>query len=197
MAPGNAQGRDNLLVNPGAEQSSGAADNHDPTHPPAGWTVTGGFTVVKYGNGFPGPEVAADFGGGTNFFGGSSESFATASQRVHLSTADRRLARSGDARLRLAGYLGGYFADADEGTLNAVVLGPNRTELARLALGPVSPAQRNYQSEFLPLSVTAALPSAARSVVVTMAAVERSPECNDSYFDNLSLKVRRPPKTSQ
>src|ERR1700730_13334860 len=103
----------NLIVNPGAEASAGAA-SFPTTSPPSGWTTTSNMTAVQYAIGGASDlnnRASTAINGGNNYFaGGPNNSSSSASQTINLAG----LATSIDAgRLQgvLSGYLGGLGAE--------------------------------------------------------------------------------------
>ena len=178
----------NLLVDPGAESIAGADGSSSIATPP-GWTTTGQLGAVSYaaGNGFPGQDTPGPTSRGSNFFSGGNVASSTASQTISLSGTN---VASGNVSAQLSGWLGGYADKGDASTLTATFVNAGGTSLATITLGPVTPAQRGNNTEFLFVqSPTTAIPAAATSVIVTLTATRASGVTNDGYADNLSFNL--------
>ncbi len=193
----------NLLKNPGAE----AGPAIDPTRtdllvPIPGWTLSGKFTVIKYGQGPANAPGEAPKGGGSQFFAGgftgeSMDAVATATQDVNVSAAafDTDL---GVVRATLSGFLGGCARDSSR--LDASFLDASGAELGRLTVGPVSATETQLLLVALVShSSPGAVPRSTRSIRVVMTSTQvvdntcQSTSWNNGYFDNLSLTLSLDP----
>ena len=175
----------NLIVNPGAELSSGAAD-FDTTVVPVGWVTTSNFSAVQDAAGGATDLNVADsaaIAGGSNYFaGGVNNDVSTASQTIAF--AD--LASSADAGLLsfvLSGYLGGFTTQADSIQLAASFLDAANTVLSTSTIGPVSNVDRNNESQLL-LRTTGltAVPLGARSLNLVLTSTRAEGSYNDGML---------------
>ena len=188
----------NLIKNPGAEAGQ-ASQSGETIVPIPSWTTTSTFTVAPYGGGgapdfftFPPPSESQRIGGGKNFFaGGFQAGTSTASQTIGIAAAapfvDQHLVGTS-----LAAWLGGFLSQTDPGTVTADFLGGSGAVLSSLAIGPVSPDERNHDLKFVEKSAGAEVPTGTRAIRVTMKAVQVDGTYDDAYFDNLSLSLAGP-----
>jgi hypothetical protein len=188
----------NVIRNPGAEAGP-ASQSGETTVPIPNWTTTSTFTVAPYGGGgspdfftFPPTSESQRIGGGKNFFaGGFKAGTSTASQTIDVAAAapfvDQHLVGAS-----LSAWLGGFLSQTDPGTVRADFLGGSGAVLASLAIGPVTPEERDRDLKFVQKSGAAEVPSGTRSIHVTMTAVELDGTYDDAYFDNLSLVLNGP-----
>jgi hypothetical protein len=170
----------NLLRDPGGEDGGA-------------WATTDGFARERYGA-FPFPSAAtgAALGAGAAFLAGGTALASSAGQLVDLTGFAPEIDRGG-ATASLAGLLGGYRADADAGSMEAMFLDPAGRPLgAPVALTAPSAAERANATTLLPRSRTGAIPPLARSVEVTLRAARATGGYSDAYFDNLALTVAAP-----
>ena len=175
-------------------------------YPVSGWETNGGLTALRYGlPGFPNPpsnlpaieaankaqKIFPRGGAGKRFFFGGNQAVSTATQIVSLSAPVAEL-DTGRAKVTLSGLLGGKGAEADEGTAVASFLNAQNTQIGVVAIGPVTPAERNNQTTFIRKLQTATLPAGTRRIRVTLTATRRAGQTNDAYFENLALTYSKP-----
>ncbi len=181
----------NLIVNPGAEASAGAANFTD-TAPPAGWTTTSNMTAVQYAVGGASDLNSADstaIGGGKNYFsGGPQNGSSSATQTISLAGLASAI-DSGGLIAKLSGYLGGFDNQDDSTTLTAVFRASGGGSLGSVSIGPVLSADRGNVSQLVFRLNTAAIPAGTRSVEITLVATQTNPAYNDGYADNLGFEV--------
>ena len=178
----------NLVVNPGAEAGSAAADSSTQL-PLPGWTVESTFTAVKYGaSGFLTVEDGARLGGGTNFFaGGPGGDITAASQTIDVSGAAAEI-DAGKASASLSALIGGYATQEDAATVSATPLNSSDIGIApTTTIGPVTQAERGGTTNLLPRSATFTLPAGTRKLSVRITATRAAGNYNDGYIDNVSL----------
>ncbi len=189
--PAQAQFDRNLIVNGDAEAGLGAPDDHKAVPPPS-WTVTGNFSVVQYGasGGFPSATDLGPASRGRNFFaGGPSNERSEAVQDITLAaSAD---IDAGSVGYRLAGYLGGFESQADNAVLKAVFIGEGDAKLGEIAIGPVTPAQRQNKTGLMSGTAMGIVPKGTRKVRVTITMTRSSGSYNDGSADNLELVLTR------
>lgn len=179
----------NLLVNCGAEASSGTTSNAAPA-PLASWSVTGGMTAIRYGvSGYPTTTSAGPPDRGRVFFSGGTTSTATIGQTVSTSDLAGRI-DSGTATYDLSGWLGGYRGQDDDMRVVATFRDAAGTRLTSAGIGPVTAADRAGVTGLLRRSATGRVPVGTRSVRVVATATRRGGTHNDGYADSLSLTVR-------
>ncbi|MGH3131294.1 MAG: Ig-like domain-containing protein, partial [Gaiellaceae bacterium] len=185
----------NLLKNPGAEEGEGSTElPQGHVVPIPSWETTSNFTVIQYGVGdFPSREEGDKIGGGANFFGGGpSNAASSASQSVDLSGAAPEI-DTGATKATLSAHMGGFSSQGDKGPVDAIFLDAAGTELGRLTLDPVFPADRGGLTQLILREKTGDVPAKTRSVRVVMTAIRTTGSSNDAYFDNLSLTLAAPP----
>lgn len=173
----------NLVANGDAEAGSATA-----------FTTTGDFTVLPYtyGGGYP---VAGDPGvseGGEYFFAGSMYvGLSTASQTIDLSSLASAI-DSGGTGYTLSALLGGFASQDDNSVLSIAFRGLGGVDLGDVAIGPVTPADRNDQTGFLNRSDSGFVPVGTRSVDLLLTATRYEGTSNDGYADNLSFVLSAP-----
>jgi hypothetical protein len=181
----------NLVQNPGGESDVGAA-NGNSTVTPQAWSTTGTFSAVQYGiPDFFGLDAAfsATIGGGKNFFsGGRNAGVSTATQTIDVAAAATEI-DGGGVRATLSAYLGGYASQPDAAAVGAAFLDASDTQLATVAIGPVSAADRKSKTTLLLRSASAAVPKGTRKIRVVLTATRGDGTYNDGYFDNVSLQL--------
>ncbi len=183
----------NLIVNPGAEGSAGAAD-YSTTLAPVGWVTTSNFSVVQYAAGGPADlntAASSAIGGGNNYFaGGPDNGQSTASQSILFPDLASSI-DSGMLGFVLSGYLGGWASQADTIQVTANFLSGANTVLLSSTIGPVSSADRGGNSELLfrTTDITA-VPIGARSLNILLTSTRLDGAYNDGYADNLSFQFR-------
>jgi len=131
-------------------------------------------------------------GGGKSFFaGGFRTGTSSASQTIDVGAAapfiDQHLVGAS-----LAGWLGGYLSETDPGTVTAEFVGGSGAVLSSLAVGPVTPDERDRDLRFVQKTEAAEVPTGTHAIRVTMTAVQVDGTYDDAYFDNLSLVLTGP-----
>ena len=184
----------NLLVNPGAEASAGAADAV--TQPPVpGWTTTAGFTVVKYGVlGFPKLEESLRVRGGLNVFaGGPATATATATQAVDV-TASASAIDAGQATTTLGAELGGFDAQEDGTSVTATFRDATGASLGAVTIGPAGAGDRGAETILVHRVTSVPTPPSTRRIDVVMTALNLgvATQYDNGYADNLSLTLQVP-----
>src|SRR5690242_4465091 len=138
-APAPAQ---NLLVNGDAEAVPGSADGTTVVVPP-GWTTDGPFTEVAYGAPeFLSTDDSASWNGGASFFAGGPDAATSAATQVVSVASDAAKIDAGSESATLSALLGGYLTQTDFATVTATFLNPAGAAVGTLAIGPVSPDDR-------------------------------------------------------
>jgi hypothetical protein len=187
----------NLIVNPGAELGTGAAD-WTTTVAPTGWRTTSNFSAVQYAApGVPDSLHPADstaIGGGNNYFaGGPNDTSATASQDVPFADLATSVDR-GMISFILSGYLGGYDGQADNMRIALTFLNAANAVLSTVNIGPIDGSR--LVSQLLPFTTDRTgtiVPIGARSATITLTAARLAGDYNDGYADNLSLQLQEIP----
>lgn len=183
----------NVIVNPGAEASAGAADAVT-TLPLPSWTTTSNAAPVQYGvSSFPSVAVSTSIGGGANFIsGGVSNALSTASQTVNLAGAAGEI-DTGRVTADLSAYLGGFGGQNDNVRLTVTFFDASSNPLDDTTIGPVTDAERGGATTLLLRQATAIpLPVATRSATVTLTFTRAAGAYNDGYADNVSLTFAFP-----
>jgi hypothetical protein len=197
-SPGQLVGQPNLIVNGGAEIGTGSLDGLGVTSVP-GWTVTGLFNEVQYdasdGQGVGGWPTFSSPGSadrGQNYFAGGGGGVSTATQYVDLSRAQSQIDR-GDVKFSLGAWIGGTTNLAEDATVTTTFLSRSGHALGSATLAPVTAAQRNNTTEFLPENTTGTIPRGTTSakVVITVNGdhLANRNAAGQGYVDNLSFTI--------
>jgi hypothetical protein len=175
----------NLIENPGAEAGPGADSNN--SVPVPDWKVTGAFTAVQYA--WSGGDYSAKTPGppspGKNYFSGGWES-ATSTGSQTIAVAAGALS-GGKITYTLSAWLGGYSVWSDNATLSAQFQTATGANLATVQIGPVTPTDRNDDTELKHVSSSGAVPVGTRQVVIRLVFHASSSGYNGGAADNLSL----------
>jgi hypothetical protein len=197
-SPGQLVGQPNLIVNGGAEIGTGSLDGLGVTSVP-GWNVTGLFNEVQYDasdgqgvGGWPTFSTPGSADRGQNYFAGGGGGVSTATQYVNLAQARSEIDRGG-VSFSLGAWIGGTGNLAENATVTATFLNTSGHALGSAALAPVTAAQRNNNTEFLPENTTGAIPrgTASAKVVITVNGdhLANRNAAGQGYVDNLSLTI--------
>ncbi|MFC7497697.1 Ig-like domain-containing protein [Enterovirga sp. GCM10030262] len=186
----------NLIVNPGAETGTGAAD-YTGSVLPDGWARVGngGLTAIQYASGGVDPNLinagddSAPISGGSDFFAGgpggaSSAITQTIDVSGHAATID-----GGAMLANVSGYFGGLGTQADAMTLTVRFLDVNGDELSTAEIGGTGPTDRADETQLLLDATLALLPPGTRSIEVLLSAAHDEGIYTDGYADNLSLTL--------
>jgi hypothetical protein len=209
---------DNLIQNPGAEDSMGSTDGSLVTTPIPDWTTTGEGNVIQYGasGGFPATTDPGPTDRGNNFFGGGpNDAISTFTQTIDLTTYSADIAKGG-VTFSLSAYLGGYSDQTDDAAVTIYFLDSTSLDvlgaaadggdeagddggdasvvlpagvLGTATVGPVTAAQRMDDTGLLPVSTTGAVPVGTMAVEVQMVMTRYDGSNNDGYADDLSLTL--------
>jgi hypothetical protein len=188
----------NLLQNAGAEAGQASQSGETAVEIP-GWQTTSRFTVVPYGGGgapdfftFPPPSESQRIHGGKNFFaGGFQVGKSTASQTVDVARA-APLVDAGRVSVTLSAWLGGFLDQPDPGIVAAIFVDVNGNAIASTSIGPVTPAERDNDLEFVQKTGRESVPPGTRKIRVMMTAVQEVGTYADAYFDNVVLTLNGP-----
>lgn len=188
----------NLVKNPGAEDSAGAAT--DTVVPIAGWVTTGPMTAWTYGalGDRPDQSFAASINGGASFFSGGPGGVAgapTASQRIDVSGAAAEI-DVGDVAATLSAYVGGYTVSGDLPQVDAVFYDAASVRLGGIHIGPVNREQRKRATTLLKRSTSVNLPKTTRRIDVVISVQVDNNGKNHAYVDNVSLTLAKPAPTA-
>jgi hypothetical protein len=188
-----SQSSTNLVRNPGAEDSPGAAcESNSGFSPPAGWQVTGRFTAVKNDC----APVTGGVAGSQLFTGGPHRGVSTGTQVVDLAAYAAAI-DAGTMHATLSGLLGGWQDQEDHATVEATFLDQAGRSLGSLKIGPVTAEERGNKTVLLPRSNTRAVARGSRRARVVVTAVYVAGAVyNDGYADNVSLTLRAGPSSA-
>ncbi len=197
-SPGQLVGQPNLIVNGGAEIGTGSLDGLAVTSVP-GWSVTGLFNEVQYdasdGQGVGGWPTFSSPGSadrGQNYFAGGGGGVSTATQYVDLARAASQIDR-GDVTFSLGAWIGGTGSLAEDATVTATFLNRSSHALGTATLAPVTAAQRNDVTEFLPENTTGTIPRGTTQVKVLITVngdhLANRNAAGQGYVDNLSFTI--------
>jgi hypothetical protein len=178
----------NLILNGNAETGLCTTTGLDTTTIP-GWQITsGGPDSVCYGaSGYPtdseGPSDA-----GNAFFAGGSKGNASMQQVVDVSSGSSAI-NGGGVTYNLSGYLGGYSTQTDSVGVVATFENSAGTSLGSASLGPVTPAQRDDETELISQSATGTVPVNTSRVLVQVNFTYGAGNSTDGYLDDLALTL--------
>lgn len=180
----------NLLVNPGAEASVGAADLLA-VAAPAGWETTGALTALRYdavGSPFAGDIPGPENRGSNLFVGGPDSASSLARQLVDVAAAapmidERRLKAVLEAWLAVAAE------DEDRAQVTARYFRSDGTPLGQMELGPLPSRARHRQTALIFQQDQSAVPPGTRTIEVTIRLRRFTGTYNDGAADNLALTL--------
>jgi hypothetical protein len=190
----------NLLINGDAEASAGAA-NATTISAPSGWIIGSetnrkpGFSAVQYGvPTFPPLTSPGPGARGANFFaGGPNDSDSGAFQDIDLNSAATDIA-AGRLSVELSGWLGGFAAEGDHMILSMSFLDKNGKVLTSggtVSAGTATASDRgNVTGLLFRTTGYVLIPAATRSIRVILQSVRQNGTYNDSYADNVALKLK-------
>jgi hypothetical protein len=197
-SPGQRVGQPDLIVNGGAEIGTGSLDGLAVTSVP-GWTVTGLFNEVQYDasdgqgvGGWPTFSTPGSADRGQNYFAGGGGGVSTATQYVNLAPATSQIER-GNVTFSLGAWIGGTGSLTEDATVTATFLNASEHALGTAALAPVTAAQRNDVTEFLPENTTGTIPRGTTRVKVLITVngdhLANRNAAGQGYVDNLSFTI--------
>jgi putative Ig domain-containing protein/phosphoesterase family protein len=178
------------IANPGAETGSCSGTGTGNSNV-QDWTVTSKPQQVCYGaSGFPaaadGPQPPAS--PGSAFFGGGDDATATMTQTVSVSSQSSYIA-TGAEPYDVSAWLGGYSSQGDNVGLVAKFLSSSGASLGTATLAPVTPAERDDQTELLPESATGTVPAGTVSITFTLTYTRQAGTFNDGYADDIAMTL--------
>jgi hypothetical protein len=176
----------NLILNGDAEAGDSSPDGRGAIDVP-GWTLSGDFTVVRYGfQTWPTPSDPGPPNRGRQFFSGGVAATSQATQTIDLA-ARAGVIDTGDVTFELAGFLGGFSSQGDNAVLTAIFRDGFDGSLGEATIGPVTAADRGNRSGLLARSTSGAVPVGTRRIELVLVLSRVSGSFNDGYADNLSL----------
>ncbi len=181
---------ENLIHNGDAEQgpvpaSFDAADRERP----AGWTdEEGAMWIRPYGDGALNDSPYR--GSGSNFFhGGNLSTDSVISQIVDLSPRSTHI-DAGKTYYRIAGLLGGWEWQDDDAILRVEFRSADDEILGTASIGPVTPEDRNDETDLRYRERWGRVPESTRSAKVILVSRYFQGQSNvDGYADDLSLTL--------
>jgi hypothetical protein len=189
----------NLLTNGGFEGP--AARLHTQSPPPAipGWERSGGMTHIRYGipahDFFPSRLPAARWNGGQSLlWGGNSAATAGITRATQTVDVYRSAASidTGRARASLSAHLGGALNIPDVMDVRAEFLSDGGGTLGSLAIGPVTVADRKFQTTLLRRAGSAPVPVGTRRIRVTLTSTDDDKSYSSATADNVKLTLDAP-----
>lgn len=185
----------NLVQNPGAEDSPGAAVPI--VQRPVGWTTTGNLSAWQYSpreSDWPTQAFAATIGGGKNFFAGGpgdntgKQTIHTASQTIDVTGAATEI-DAGQVGATLTAFIGGYTVAQDTATVTARFLNAAAAQLGSVRVGPVSIDDRKRLTVLIKRTAQANLPPLTRSIAVVITVTGDGNGQHHAFVDNISLTL--------
>jgi hypothetical protein len=152
----------------------------------SGWTTTGNFTAVQYGD--PAAPLANPGDGGRYFFaGGPNTDTDTAFQILNVANASSSI-NSGNVSYTLSGAFGGYLAENDTASLFVTFFDSNDHVISTSnIIGGHNSTYRNSISQLLYDSTTGTIPIGTQSVEFSLTMTKTEGFYNNAYADNLSF----------
>ena len=200
----------NLVQNPGGEIGQAVSVNIG-TVPMRGWETevmpeppqanapSSGFTQARYGTHdyFPKPDVARTIGGGKNFFfagpyGGQHVAHtSTATQTIAVGGAGPDI-DAGGVKACLSAYLGGS-RNWTQYTIRIELefLGEEGNRLGQLRVGPVTAAQRGFETTLVRRSGFRVVPRGTRQLRVVMVGTSTVGGPTYGYVDNVTVGLTK------
>lgn len=186
----------NIVLNGNAEDGNQGAGTGQVV-PLRFWTVPPGssLTVVAYGSpGFPGFNDMLPADPGRAFFaGGPDVTSSSAEQLIDLTGQWAGWTGAIDAgrlTFRLSAFLGGFAGENDSATLKLTFLDGNGQPLGDVAtLGPVSDAERDGITGFLPRTTEDLVPAGARQILLHLEMIRTDGVYDDGYADDIELHL--------
>jgi hypothetical protein len=172
-------------LNPDAEAGPGTNDDSIVKVPD--WKQTGGFTAAQYA--WSGGDISATTPGPKNrgknyFYGGPGFARSTGTQVIPLGSLPH-----GVVDYAVSAWLGGYADQGDNAALNVTFENASGATTGSVALGPVTAAQRDNNSELLYRHKIGRVPTGTVSVKVALVMVRKEGSDNDGMADNLSFSL--------
>ncbi len=185
----------NLIVNGNAEASDGVTTLSDLAVVP-GWSLSSNFTTLQYNipNALIGAtDPGADDRGRSLFVGGANNALSSASQTIDVSAGAATIDQ-GNVTYELSGYLGGYKSEADNAALKITFQDQSGKVLGEVALGPVTPSDRGYDTKLIAQNTVGTVPVGTRNLDVQLLMTRSGSESyNHAFADNLSVILSGPP----
>ncbi|WP_254550442.1 hypothetical protein [Catellatospora tritici] len=183
----------NLIVNPGADATSGGTGTPSPV---SGWTtVEGVAAIVAYGtSGYPTSTSPGPADRGANFLSGGDSARTRLSQTITLPLTAQ--IDAGTVRFDTGGWLGGYAAQDDGVRLSVEFLSAAGQPLALVVLGPVTATERGGATGLLQRRQTGSVPPGSRTARVLLLFTRDGGTANDGYADSLWLTLSTVSQTS-
>lgn len=180
----------NLLVNPGAEASVGAADMLA-VAAPFGWETSGALTALRYdaaGSPFAGDLPGPENRGSNLFVGGPDSATSLARQLVDVAAAAQMI---DERRLKavLEAWLAVAAEDDDRAQVTARYFRSDGTPLGQMELGPLPSQARHRQTALVARQDQSAVPPGTRTIEVTIRVSRFTGTYNDGAADNLGLTL--------
>lgn len=139
--------------------------------------------------------TGATFAGGARFLGGNAVDNQTSTQTVSLNASAAAI-DSGLVTADISSYLGGYLNQEDRATIKFDFRDASDASLTSRTYGPVTAADRGNASGFIRFGEEVAVPTGARSVLITLTFVRYVAPVNDGYVDEVSVKLSAPVPTA-
>ena len=174
---------DNLVRNPGAEETRGEA---------SGWRPRGDGTpaqILAYGTADqpspadPGPQDR----GAYLFAGAPYERTSGLRQEIVVDSAWREAIDRNGVRADFSAYLGGYLQEGDVAVASLTFVGEDQQQLGRIALSPIGPRERAGKTGLWPVAESKWVPQQTVALIVDLIFTRVGGRLNDSYADNVSV----------
>lgn len=178
----------NLLQNPGAEAG---VEGGLPF-----WDTTPGFVAELYGNEFRPPvEISQQIGGGAQLFAGGSDANVSAGTQVVDVSSAASVIDTGAVVAHLSAYLGGIDDEEDYADVTVAFLPASGDQplIPPARIGPVTAADRGFQTNLLRRATDRALPAGTRRILITITSTRLVGIYTDGYADNLALSLTEEP----
>jgi hypothetical protein len=176
------------VANPGAEV--GSCGPGDSGYPAQDWMLTSGtpqqvcYGEPTYPTAAEGPQPPAS--PGNAFFDGGASKSASMTQAVSVSSEASEIA-TGTLPYDFSAWIGGYSTQKDQAALTASFLNSSGTSLGTVTLGPVTPAERDDNTELLLQTAAGTVPAGTVSVQFTVNYTRYAGTDDDGYVDDMAM----------
>jgi hypothetical protein len=184
----------NIIRNASAEHTKTKPTDDGSKVKVTGWTVAKRyyFTAVRYGApSFPAKGDAGPKGRGKNFFAGGTDGRKSIATQADSLADYRSWIKAGNGEFTLSGWLGGFSSQRDRTTLTVTWKSKSGKNLGSTTIGPVTAAQRQFNTSLLHRSTTGTVPKKATKALVTLTMTRSDGAYNDGYADKLSLVISK------
>lgn len=179
----------NLITNGDAERGPAAASFGETRQRPTGWTDEDGAMWIRTYEGSDMSDAPNRGSGGNFFHGGDGGADSRISQEIDL-PANPSSVDAGEIYFRVSGLLGGWEDQTDEAEVVVEFLDGEGDVVDTVSIGPVTPAERDNDTDFRYREEWGRVPESARTARVQLVSRYFEGANNvDGRADELSLTL--------